>query len=79
MRNVIIYSTPSCHYCHMAKDFFSKNNIQYVDKDLATDEAARAEAIKKSGQLRTPVIDIDGTIVVGFDKATLKKMLGINP
>ena len=61
----------------MAKDFFAKYNLNYTDKDLSTDAAARDEAIKKSGQLVTPVIDIDGVIVVGFDEARLRELLDI--
>ncbi len=77
MRNVTIYSTPTCHFCHMAKDFFKANNVAYTEKNAAADPTARKEAITKSGQMGVPVIDIDGTIVVGFDEAKLKKILGI--
>lgn len=77
MKNVIIYSTPTCHFCHMAKDFFKANNVAFTDKNAATDMEARKESIAKSGQMGVPVIDIDGTIVVGYDEAKLKKLLGI--
>ncbi len=77
MAKVTIYSTPTCVYCRMAKDFFVKNNVAYVDHDVAADEAARNEMFSKSHQMGVPVIDIDGTIIVGFDKGTLEKALGI--
>lgn len=77
MHTVTIYSTPTCHFCHMAKDFFAANNVAYTDKNAAADMVARKEAIAKSGQMGVPVIDIDGQIVVGFDEPKLKKLLGI--
>ncbi len=77
MHTVIIYSTPTCHFCHMAKDFFKANNIVYTDKNAATDMVARKESIAKSGQMGVPVIDIDGQIVVGFNEPKLRELLGI--
>ena len=77
MPNVTIYSTPACPYCKTAKEFFRENNIAYEEKDVATDDKAREEMIKKSEQMGVPVIDIDGQIVVGFDKAKLSELLGI--
>lgn len=77
MANVLIYTTPSCIYCKMAKDFFKKNNIEYTEKDVVSDDEARQEAIEKSGQMGVPVIDIDGNIIVGFDKEKLSNLLGL--
>lgn len=77
MHNVIIYSTPACHFCHLAKDFFNENNIQFIDKDVATDRAAAGEMVNKSGQMGVPVIDIDGQIIVGFDEPKLRTLLEI--
>lgn len=77
MHNVTIYSTPTCHFCHMAKDFFKANSVTYSEKNAAADPVARKEAITKSGQMGVPVIDIDGTIVVGFNEPKLKTLLGI--
>ncbi len=77
MKNVIIYSTPTCHYCHMAKDFFTANNVKFTDKNAAADMVARKEAVEKSGQMGVPVIDIDGKIIVGFNEPELRKALGI--
>lgn len=77
MHNVLIYSTPVCPYCAMAKLFFKENNIQYTDKNVAGDPVATAEMIEKSGQLGVPVIQIDDNILIGFDKSTVSKLLGI--
>ena len=74
---VKIYSTPTCVYCKMAKEFFKKNNIQYDEANVAEDQAAREEMVNKSGQLGVPVIDIDGKIIVGFDESELKKALNL--
>ena len=61
----------------MAKEFFKKNNVEYEEKDVAADEEARKEMVEKSEQLGVPVIDIDGTLVVGFDKAKVAQLLNI--
>lgn len=75
MSVVKIYTTPSCVYCKMAKEFFAKNSVAYEEKNVAQDAAARDEMIQKSGQLGVPVIDIDGKIIVGFDQPELKEAL----
>ncbi len=75
MAKVIIYSTPTCVYCRMAKDFFQKNGIAYEEHNVAADLKAREEMFAKSHQMGVPVIDVDGTIVVGFDKRNLETML----
>lgn len=77
MKKVRIYSTPTCVYCKMAKDFFKKNNISYEDYNVAEDEKAREEMVEKSHQLGVPVIDIDGEIYVGFNRSELEKALGL--
>lgn len=78
MSKVTIYSTPTCHFCHMAKDFFKENNVAFEDFDVATDMEKRQEMLTKSGQMGVPVIDIDNTIIVGFDKPKISSLLGIN-
>jgi glutaredoxin 3 len=77
MRNITIYSTPTCHFCHLAKDFFTDHNLSFTDKDAASDPAIRKEAIEKSGQMGVPVIDIDGEIIIGFDEPKIKALLGL--
>lgn len=76
MPKVTIYTTPSCVYCKMAKEYFKANNVAYEEKNVAGDQAAVQEMMQKSGQLGVPVIDVDGKIVVGFDKSTLDELLG---
>lgn len=77
MKNVKIYSTPTCTYCNMAKDFFKEKGVSYEEYNVATDLEKRKEMVEKSGQMGVPVIDIEGQITVGFDKETLSKALGI--
>jgi glutaredoxin 3 len=77
MQKVIIYTTPSCPYCQMTKAFFKEHNISYEEKDVSIDQKAVEEMIHKSGQLGVPVIDIDGQIVIGFDKEALSELLNI--
>jgi len=75
MKNVIIYTTRTCVYCKMAKEYFIENNIEYEEKDVAIDSEASEEMIKKTGQLGVPVIDIDGEIIIGFDKEKIENLL----
>lgn len=77
MKKVTVYSTPTCPYCKMAKEYFTEKKIEYSDVDVAADEKKAQEMIEKSGQMGVPVIDIDGEIIVGFDKEAVNKALGI--
>jgi len=72
---VIVYSTPTCPYCHAAKDFLIENKIDYEDVDVSKNQDRAQEMIEKSGQMGVPVIDINGTIIVGYDKDAMKKAL----
>lgn len=77
MAKIKIYTTPTCVYCKMSKEFFKEHNVEYEEMNVATDTRAREEMIQKSGQLGVPVIDIDGKIIIGFDKGQLSELLGI--
>jgi glutaredoxin-like YruB-family protein len=77
MKKVTIYSTPACVYCNSAKEFFKENNIAYTEYNVAQDLERRKELIEKSGQMGVPVILIDDAMVVGFNKAKLKELLGV--
>ncbi len=77
MKNVTIYSTPSCGWCRATKDYFAQNQIGYTEKDVASDPAARAEMLEKSKQMGVPVIDIDGEITIGFNQPRLAQLLEI--
>jgi glutaredoxin 3 len=77
MPTITVYSTPTCVYCNMAKNFFKANGFAYQDFNVATDLEKRKEMIDKTGQMGVPVIDIGGTVVVGFDEAKIRTTLGI--
>ncbi len=72
---VKIYSTSTCPYCEMAKDFLKNNNVEFEDVDVSEDHAAQEEMIKKSGQMGVPVIEIDGKMIIGFDRAAVEEAL----
>ncbi|MBW3015764.1 glutaredoxin family protein [Candidatus Woesearchaeota archaeon] len=72
---VKIYTTPTCPYCKMVKEFLKENNIEYEDVDVSTDQDAAKEMVERSGQSGVPVIDIDGELIIGFDEAKLKEKL----
>ena len=75
MKKVTIYSTPTCHFCHLAKDFFAENGVKYEEFNVLTDLEKRREMVDKSGQMGVPVIDIGGQVVVGFDEEQVKSLL----
>jgi len=77
MKNVIIYSTPSCHFCHMAKDFFKDNKVIYTEYDVASNLDKRKEMLEKSGQMGVPVIIVGDEIIVGFNKSKIVQLLGL--
>jgi glutaredoxin-like YruB-family protein len=70
-----IYSTPTCPYCEMAKEYFKKNDIAYEDINVLEDMNARQEMFQKSNQMGVPVIDIDGKIIVGFDRSAIDELI----
>ena len=74
---VTIYSTPTCHFCHMAKEFFKEKNVAYTEHDVASDAEQRKIMIDKSGQMGVPVIIIGNDLVVGFNKPLISKLLGL--
>jgi glutaredoxin 3 len=76
-KTVTIYSTPTCHFCKMAKDFFAEKGIQFTNYDVSTDAAKREEMIQMTGQLGVPVIVVDKDIMVGFDRSKLAGKLGV--
>jgi len=72
---VKIFITPACPYCFTLKEFLKEKGIEFEEIDVSKDEKARDEMIKKSGRLEAPIIEIDGQIVVGFDKEKIVKLL----
>jgi glutaredoxin 3 len=77
MKNVEIYSTPTCTFCNMAKDFFKANDVAYAEYNVAEDIEKRKEMVERSGQMGVPVIFIGDDMVVGFDEAEIKSLLGM--
>lgn len=76
-KEVTIYSTPSCHFCHTAKEFFTAHNITFTDINVAEQAEKRQEMIDLTGQMGVPVIRIAEDVIVGFDEAKVKELLGI--
>lgn len=72
-----IYTTPSCPYCYTLKKFLEEKGFKFEEVDVANDETAREEIVKKTGKMELPIIEIDGEVVVGFDKEKVCKLLGI--
>ncbi len=77
MNTVTIYSTPVCHFCHAAKDFFKENNVEYTEHDVASDLDKRTEMIDLTGQMGVPVIRIGDDIIIGFDEPKIKELLAL--
>ncbi|MEK7138858.1 MAG: glutaredoxin domain-containing protein [Patescibacteria group bacterium] len=77
MVNIKIYTTPTCAFCKMAKDYFKSRELSYEEYDVSQDVARQKEMIEKTGQFGVPVIDVDGKIVIGFDKQKINEYLGI--
>jgi glutaredoxin-like YruB-family protein len=82
MPKVTIYTTPTCAFCKQTKAFYEENNVEYEQKDVATDTAAAQEMVELSHQMGVPVSVIgegdDKEVIVGFDKAALTKALGLS-
>ena len=76
-QKIKLYSTPTCVYCKMAREFFKSHHIDFKEVDVAVDAKERDEMIQKSGQLGVPVIEIDENLVIGFDKPKIVELLGI--
>jgi glutaredoxin-like YruB-family protein len=74
---VIVFSTPTCSFCNMAKKYFREKGIRFKDVDVSRDPAAARDMVRRSGQQGVPVIDIGGRIVVGFDRLKIDKYLSL--
>lgn len=74
---VKMFTTPTCGYCRQAKDFFNDNNVSFSEVDVTKDQVALRDMADRSGQMGVPVIDVDGEIVVGFDRERLAELLEI--
>ena len=76
-KNVTIYTTPTCHFCQMSKEYFKEHNVTYTEHNVAADMEKRQEMIDKSGQMGVPVVFIGDEMIVGFDKKRFDELLGV--
>lgn len=76
-KKVILYSAAWCGYCHAAKDYLESKKVAFELKDIESDPEIAGEAVEKSGQRGIPVLDIDGRIIVGFDRPQIDDALGL--
>ncbi|MAZ67171.1 NrdH-redoxin [bacterium] len=76
-KQVVIYSTPTCHFCQQAKEFFKENNVEYTEHDVAGDQEKAQEMVTRSGQMGVPVIFIGDDMVIGFDEGRIRSLLRI--
>lgn len=72
---VKVYSTPTCHFCHMVKDYLKDKGVAFIEYDVAVDTEKRSEMVEKTGQMGVPVIDINGEMVIGFNEAKIAELL----
>ena len=77
MKNITIYSTPTCHFCELAKTYMKEHNIAYTEHNVASDLEKRKEMIQKSGQMGVPVITVGSKLIVGYDEEQLRELLNI--
>lgn len=77
-KSVKVYTTSTCPYCAMVKNFLKERNVPFEELDVGKDRNALNEMVKKSGQIGVPVVDIEGKIIVGFDREAISKELGIS-
>ncbi len=76
-KNIKIYTTPTCPYCYMLKSFLKEKNVVFEEIDVSSNPQKAKELVQKTGQMAVPVIDIEGKIIVGFNKELISKELGI--
>ncbi|PCI29953.1 NrdH-redoxin [Candidatus Wolfebacteria bacterium] len=77
MKKVTMYSTPTCHFCHIAKDFFNKNDVAFEEHDVSSDVEKRTEMMDLSDQMGVPVIHIGTDVIVGFNEPMIRELLDI--
>lgn len=77
-KRVVVYSTPTCSWCNTLKSYLRQNKIKFRDIDVSRDQSAAKEMVNRSGQQGVPQTDINGQMIVGFDKTRINELLGIN-
>ena len=78
MKKIEIYSTPTCHFCNLAKDYFKENDIEYTEYNVAEDADKRKEMMERSGQMGVPVIFIEDDMIIGFNQEKIASLLDIS-
>ena len=76
-QKITVYSTQACSFCIRLKQFLKENNIEFENIDISTNAEKTKEMVERSGQMGVPVIDIDGEIIIGFDKDKITQALGL--
>lgn len=76
-KSVVVYSTSTCPYCNMAKEFLKEHKIDFKEVDVGVDQEAAKALVEKTGQMGVPVIEIEGKFIIGFDKEKVMEALGI--
>jgi len=72
---IIVYSTETCPYCVMVKEYLAKKGVEFSDRDVANDQKSAMEMIKKTGQMGVPVLDIGGRLIVGFERKAIDEAI----
>lgn len=77
MSEIIMYTTPTCGYCHMAKEYFRQQKVTYTEKDISSDADAYADILQKTGQVGVPVITVGEEFVIGFNPKELDRLISL--
>lgn len=75
--NVVIYTTPTCGYCKAVKDYLERHNIDYTEYDVSRNREKAQEIVQKTGQMGVPVVEINGDMMVGFDRQRIRQKLNL--
>ncbi len=73
--HILLYTTPTCPYCKLVKDFLKDKGTTFTEVDVANDPEAANEMVKKSGQMGVPVLELDGQVIVGWNQAAINELL----
>jgi len=76
-KQVTIYSTPTCHFCNLVKEYLKEKGVEYTEHNVAEDLEKRKEMVEKSGQMGVPVVFIGEDMVIGFDQTKIDSLLGL--
>jgi glutaredoxin 3 len=77
MKKIKIYSTPTCSFCKVLKNYLSSHEIEFKEIDISNNKTQQKEVLKKAGQLTVPIVEIGKDIIIGFDKEKIDKILNL--